>query len=95
MLVRADSPLERPIGPEAALLAKEGCKSASTSDKIFNRCLDIAHGIHHVLGKGMDTFGGAAAAQCDIRKYYDSLLYAVILYDITRTTTATTTTVGG
>ena len=37
------------------------------------QCLDIAHGIQYVLEKGLDDFGRAAAAQCDIEKFYDSL----------------------
>ena len=37
------------------------------------QCLDVADGIQYVLEKGLDNFGQAAAAQCDIEKYYDSL----------------------
>ena len=37
------------------------------------QCLDIAHGLQTVIEKGLDNFGGAAVAQADIEKYYDSL----------------------
>ena len=37
------------------------------------QCLDVAHGLQAVIEKGLDRFGNAAVAQCDIEKYYDSL----------------------
>ena len=39
----------------------------------YTQVLDVAHGIQSVLEKGIDDFGSAAAAQCDIQQYYDSL----------------------
>ena len=35
--------------------------------------LDITHGIQSVIEKGLDDFGSAACAQCDIQQFYDSL----------------------
>ena len=39
----------------------------------FTQVLDITHGLQSVLEKGLDEFGAAAVAQCDIQQYYDSL----------------------
>ena len=43
------------------------------------QCLDIAHGLQSVLEKGLDKFGDAAVAQCDIEKFYDSLPVLLIM----------------
>jgi hypothetical protein len=43
------------------------------------QCLDIAHGLQMVIEKGLDDFGNAALAQCDIEKYYDSLPTLLIM----------------
>jgi len=39
----------------------------------FTQVLDLAHGVQCVLEKGLDDFGCAASAQCDIQQTYDSL----------------------
>jgi len=44
----------------------------------FTQVLDIAHGVQCVLEKGLDDFGCAAAAQCDIQQFYDSLPLVLI-----------------
>ena len=47
----------------------------------FTQVLDIAHGVQSVLEKGLDDFGCAAAAQCDIQQFYDSLpLVSIFLW---------------
>ena len=44
----------------------------------FTQVLDVAHGIQSVIEKGLDDFGAAACAQCDIQQYYDSLPIGLI-----------------
>ena len=49
------------------------------------QCLDIAHGLQSVIEKGVDSFGNAAVAQYDIKKYYDSLpVLRIVLWLISR-----------
>jgi hypothetical protein len=44
-----------------------------------SQVLDISHAVQCVLEKGLDDFGAAAAAQCDIQQFYDSLPLILIL----------------
>ena len=44
-----------------------------------SQVLDISHAVQCVLEKGLDDFGVAAAAQCDIQQFYDSLPLILIL----------------
>lgn len=46
--------------------------------------LDIALGLQSVIEMGLDDFGAAAVAQCDIEKYYDSIPVLIIAQCIIR-----------
>ena len=57
-----------PIVPECLVAARP-----------FTQVLDVAHGLQLVLEKGLDDHGCAAAAQCDIQQFYDSLPLVLIM----------------
>ncbi len=42
--------------------------------------VDVSHGIQCVLEKGLDDFGAAPSAQCDIQQFYDFLTIPMIFH---------------
>ena len=61
----------------AVLPRTPGCVVAGTPG---TQVLDISHAVQCVLEKGFDDFGNAAAAQCDIQQFYDSLPLILIFF---------------